>query len=76
MNQETLSQIQQLVEQLIEKNNHLSNEVVSLKEANAKLLDENENLQLEVLENEEKQKEASSTLTHLLEKLQSVSAAQ
>lgn len=71
MNNETLSQLEQLIDQLITRNSQLQSEITSLKEHNAKLADENETLQLEVLENEEKQSEASSTLTGLLEKLQS-----
>ena len=54
---------------------NLKAKLKSLQEQNSKLLDENETLQLEVLENEEKQKDTSSTLTGLLEKLQSVQQA-
>lgn len=75
MNNETLSQLEQLIDKLILRNSELESEVKSLQEQNSKLLDENETLQLEVLENEEKQKDASSTLTGLLEKLQSVQQA-
>ncbi|MAD04630.1 DUF904 domain-containing protein [Pseudoalteromonas shioyasakiensis] len=75
MNNETLSQLEQLIDKLILRNSELESEVKSLQEQTAKLLDENETLQLEVLENEEKQKDASSTLTGLLEKLQSVQQA-
>ncbi|KJY97828.1 MULTISPECIES: cell division protein ZapB [Pseudoalteromonas] len=75
MNQETLSQLEQLVDKLIQRNSELQQEVTTLRENNTKLMDENETLQLEVLESEEKQKETSSTLTSLLEKLQSASAA-
>ena len=82
MNNETLSQLEQLIDKLINRNSELESEVKSLKEQtaklldeNSKLLDENETLQLEVLENEEKQKDTSSTLTGLLEKLQSVQQA-
>ncbi|MBQ4832743.1 cell division protein ZapB [Pseudoalteromonas sp. MMG010] len=71
MNNTTLQQLEQLIDQLIEKNNHLTNEVASLKEQCNKLVDDNETLQLEVLDSEEKQKDTSSTLTGLLEKLQS-----
>ncbi|KTG22096.1 hypothetical protein AUR67_04215 [Pseudoalteromonas sp. XI10] len=75
MNNETLSQLEQLIDKLILRNSELESEVKSLQEQNTKLLDENETLQLEVLENEEKQKDTSSTLTGLLEKLQSVQQA-
>ncbi|MCF7519628.1 MULTISPECIES: cell division protein ZapB [Pseudoalteromonas] len=75
MNNETLSQLEQLIDKLINRNSELESEVKSLKEQTAKLLDENETLQLEVLESEEKQKDASSTLTGLLEKLQSANQA-
>ncbi|GAP74166.1 hypothetical protein W04_0678 [Pseudoalteromonas sp. SW0106-04] len=75
MNQETLSQLEQLVDKLIQRNSELQQEVTTLRENNTKLMDENETLQLEVLESEEKQKETSSTLTSLLEKLQSANAA-
>jgi predicted nucleic acid-binding Zn-ribbon protein len=75
MNNETLSQLEQLIDKLINRNSELESEVKSLKDQTAKLLDENETLQLEVLESEEKQKDASSTLTGLLEKLQSANQA-
>ena len=75
MNNETLSQLEQLIDKLINRNSELESEVKSLKKQTAKLLDENETLQLEVLESEEKQKDASSTLTGLLEKLQSANQA-
>jgi cell division protein FtsB len=75
MNNETLPQLEQLIDQLIAQNNKLSNEVSSLKEQNSKLIDENETLQLEVLESEEKQKETSNTLANLLGKLQSATQA-
>ena len=75
MNNETLSQLEQLIDKLIHRNSELESEVKSLKDQTAKLIDENETLQLEVLDSEEKQKEASSTLTGLLEKLQSVHQA-
>ncbi|MEO2267981.1 cell division protein ZapB [Pseudoalteromonas pernae] len=73
MNQDTLSQLEQLVDKLIARNSELSQEVTNLRESNAKLQDENETLQLEVLESEEKQKETSTTLSSLLEKLQAAS---
>ncbi|WP_462157235.1 cell division protein ZapB [Pseudoalteromonas sp. GB56] len=73
MNQDTLSQLEQLVDKLIARNSELSQEVTSLRENYAKLQDENETLQLEVLESEEKQKETSTTLSSLLEKLQAAS---
>ncbi|MDN3379025.1 MULTISPECIES: cell division protein ZapB [unclassified Pseudoalteromonas] len=75
MNNETLSQLEQLIDQLISRNNELQAEVTSLTEKNSKLIDENETLQLEVLDSEEKQKDTSSTLSGLLEKLQSAQQA-
>lgn len=75
MNNETLSQLEQLIDQLINRNNELKSEVASLTEKNSKLIDENETLQLEVLDSEEKQKDTSSTLSGLLEKLQSAQQA-
>lgn len=75
MNNETLPQLEQLIDQLIAQNERLNNEVSGLQEQNSKLIDENETLQLEVLESEEKQKETSSTLTNLLDKLQSATQA-
>jgi predicted PurR-regulated permease PerM len=71
MNTNTLQQLEQLIDQLIEHNNQLQTDASSLKEQNSKLADENELLQLEALENEEKQKDASTTLSNLLAKLQS-----
>ncbi len=75
MNNETLSQLEQLIDQLITRNNELQAEVKSLTEKNGQLIDENETLQLEVLDSEEKQKDTSSTLSGLLEKLQSAQQA-
>lgn len=75
MNNETLSQLEQLIDQLITRNNELQAEVKSLTEKNGQLIDENETLQLEVLDSEEKQKDTSSTLSSLLEKLQSAQQA-
>lgn len=69
---ELLPQLEQLIDQLLDKNAQLKSEVSSLKEQVTKLVDENETLQLELLENEEKQKETSATLSSLLHKLQHV----
>lgn len=69
---ELLPQLEQLIDQLLDKNAQLKSEVSSLKEQVTKLVDENETLQLELLENEEKQKETSATLSNLLNKLQHV----
>jgi cell division protein ZapB len=66
---ELLPQLEQLIDQLLDKNAQLKSEVSSLKEQVSKLVDENETLQLELLENEEKQKETSTTLSSLLSKL-------
>lgn len=75
MDNNTLQQLEQLIDSLIERNNQLQTNVASLKEQNSKLADDNELLQLEALENEEKQKDASTTLTGLLDKLQSAQQA-
>ncbi|WP_409424023.1 DUF904 domain-containing protein [Pseudoalteromonas sp. RW-H-Ap-1] len=75
MNNTTLQQLEQLIDQLITRNNQLQTDITELKEQNSKLLDENELLQLEALENEEKQKDASTTLSSLLDKLQSAQQA-
>ncbi|WP_372762921.1 cell division protein ZapB [Pseudoalteromonas sp.] len=75
MNNDTLQQLEQLIDQLIQRNNQLQSEVADLKEQHSKLVDENELLQLEALENEEKQKDASTTLSGLLDKLQSAQQA-
>lgn len=75
MNNNTLQQLEQLIDQLIQRNNKLQADVSNLKEQNSKLADDNELLQLEALENEEKQKDASTTLSGLLDKLQSAQQA-
>ncbi|SJN30791.1 putative orphan protein [Pseudoalteromonas sp. JB197] len=75
MNNNTLQQLEQLIDQLIQRNNQLQADVSNLKEQNSKLADDNELLQLEALENEEKQKDASTTLSGLLDKLQSAQQA-
>ena len=75
MNNNTLQQLEQLIDQLITRNNQLQTDISELKEQNSKLLDENELLQLEALENEEKQKDASTTLSSLLDKFQSAQQA-
>ncbi|PAJ76073.1 DUF904 domain-containing protein [Pseudoalteromonas sp. NBT06-2] len=72
---ETLPQLEQLINQLIEQNNQLKQTVSELKDQNIKLTDENETLQLEALEVDEKQKNAAKTLESLLTKLQSVQQA-
>lgn len=72
MSENTLPQLEQLIEQIIEKNSQLKSQVVTLEQQKSLLADENEMLQLEVLESEEKQKQTSSALTNLLGKLQSV----
>ena len=45
-------------------------QIADLKQQNSRLLDENETLQLEAIENDDKQKHAASTLENLLLKLQ------
>ena len=72
MLENTLPQLEQLIEKIIHKNNQLKTLVVELEQQKSDLQDENEIFQLEVLENEEKQKQTNTSLTSLLEKLQSV----
>jgi len=67
----TLPQLEQLIEQIIAKNNLLKSQVAELELQKSVLVDENEMLQLEALEGEEKQKQTNSVLTSLLDKLQS-----
>jgi cell division protein ZapB len=85
MNENTLPQLEQLIENIIDKNNQLKSQiaelaeqkaglaqqVAELAEQKALLVDENEIFQLEVLEGEEKQKQTNNVLTALLAKLQS-----
>ena len=68
----TLPQLEQLIEQIIAKNNLLKSQVAELELQKSVLADENEMLQLEALDGEEKQKQTNSVLTSLLGKLQSV----
>jgi len=68
----TLPQLEQLIEDIVEKNNQLKNQVNELEQKNVVLIDENETLQLDALEGEEKQKQTSDVLAKLLNKLQSV----
>ncbi|MEQ2356424.1 DUF904 domain-containing protein [Pseudoalteromonas piscicida] len=75
MNNQDLQKLDQLIDQLLSQNNQLKTEVSVLKEQNQKLIDENETLQLEMLESEEKQKEFSSSLSGLLDKLQTQQAS-
>jgi cell division protein ZapB len=70
MNNDTFPQLEQLIDQLITQNQKLHDDLAQLQAQNTKLVDENETLQLEVLENEEKNKEASHSLSTLLSKLQ------
>jgi len=67
----TLPQLEQLIEEIVEKNNQLRNQVSELEQKNSLLIDENETLQLDALEGEEKQKQTSDVLANLLSKLQS-----
>ncbi|MGA4605213.1 DUF904 domain-containing protein [Pseudoalteromonas maricaloris] len=75
MNNQDLQKLDQLIDQLLSQNNQLKTEVSALKEQNQELIDENETLQLEMLESEEKQKEFSSSLSGLLDKLQTQQAS-
>ncbi|MBA6342484.1 DUF904 domain-containing protein [Colwellia sp. MB02u-10] len=72
MSENTLPQLEQLIEQIIAKNKLLKSQVAELELQKSVLVDENEMLQLEALEGEEKQKQTNSVLTSLLGKLQSV----
>jgi len=72
MLENTLPQLEQLIEDIIAKNNQLKSQVIELEQQKKVLLDENETLQLEALDGEEKQKQTNSVLTSLLGKLQSV----
>ena len=72
MLENTLPQLEQLIEKIIEKNNQLKNQVAELEQKKSVLVDENETLQLEALEAEEKQKQTNNVLNSLLGKLQSV----
>ena len=72
MLENTLPQLEQLIEDIIAKNNQLKSQVLELEQQKTVLLDENETLQLEALDGEEKQKQTNNVLTSLLGKLQSV----
>ncbi|PKG80695.1 DUF904 domain-containing protein [Colwellia sp. 75C3] len=72
MLENTLPQLEQLIEDIIAKNNQLKSQVVELEQQKSLLIDENETLQLEALDGEEKQKQTNNVLTSLLGKLQSV----
>jgi hypothetical protein len=72
MLENTLPQLEQLIEKIIDKNNKLTTLVAELEQQKAGHIDENETIQLEALENEEKQKQTKHALSSLLEKLQSV----
>jgi len=72
MLENTLPQLEQLIEQIINKNSQLKSQVAELEQQKVMLMDENETLQLEALEGDEKQKQAKDALTNLLGKLQSV----
>jgi len=72
MLENTLPQLEQLIEDIIAKNNQLKNQIAELEQQKSVLLDENETLQLEALDGEEKQKQTNNVLTSLLGKLQSV----
>jgi hypothetical protein len=72
MLENTLPQLEQLIERIIDKNNQLQSKVAELEEQKSLLVDENETLQLEILEGEGKQTQTNDVLTNLLGKLQSV----
>jgi hypothetical protein len=70
MLENTLPQLEQLIEQIIAKNTLLKQQVNELEQQKSKLMDDNEMLQLEVIESEEKQKQTNTALDSLLGKLQ------
>jgi len=72
MLENTLPQLEQLIERISDKNNQLQSKVTELEEQKSLLVDENETLQLELLEGEGKQAQTNDVLTSLLGKLQSV----
>ncbi len=72
MLENTLPQLEQLIERIIDKNNQLQSKVVELEQQKSVLVDENETLQLEALESEGKQTQTNDVLANLLGKLQSV----
>jgi len=71
MLENTLPQLEQLIEKIIDKNNQLKNLVDELEQQKAALMDENETFQLEALDGEEKQKQTNNVIAGLLDKLQS-----
>lgn len=71
MLENTLPQLEQLIEDIIAKNNQLKSQISELEQKNSLLTDENETLQLEALDGEETQKQTNEVLTSLLGKLQS-----
>ena len=71
MLENTLPQLEQLIEDIIAKNIQLKTQIAELEQTNTLLTDENETLQLEALDGEEKQKKTNDVLTNLLGKLQS-----
>lgn len=71
MLENTLPQLEQLIEDIIAKNIQLKTQIAELEQTNTLLTDENETLQLEALDGEEKQKQTNDVLSNLLGKLQS-----
>ena len=71
MLENTLPQLEELIENIIAKNIQLKSQVAELEQQKTTLIDENETLQLEALDGEEKQKQTNEALTSLLGKLQS-----
>ena len=71
MLENTLPQLEQLIEDIIAKNIQLKTQIAELEQTNTLLTDENETLQLEALDGEEKQKQTTDLLSNLLGKLQS-----
>lgn len=71
MLENTLPELQQLIEDIIADNSQLKTHITSLENQNNSLREENEVLQLEALEGEESQKKTQDVLAGLLGKLQS-----
>lgn len=69
MLENTLPQLEELIEQTIENNIQLKKQVAELQQEKIKLVEDYELLQLEVAETEENQKQAEAGLNRLLTRL-------
>ncbi|WP_397450996.1 hypothetical protein [Pseudomonas sp. NA-150] len=70
----SLSQLEQLVGDLVQQNQHLQNTNAQLNAELAQVKDDNENLQLSLLEHEEKQGATAARIQALVERATSVTA--